>query len=414
MIVGVLGDGTAGGETLVLAQTAATVFTVNDYLSYTTLTFPAADGTGATIAIGYGMGVHNSADVTNVLTATAPTHGTLTANDEWMVRTLGPAPNGAGITAAFTALATGPAASAEFRIVICDWVMNAALLANVSTGLSALAAQGKRCTAIFRSRIPNAETGETEAAWVASVAAEYLTYEDSRICWRAGYHLVTDAMTSRQYFRANLQQLAADVVRNPRALWPCAPADPGTGLGGEPNVSLVDADGVTVGHDEGSRGDATGLANDALGNRASCEMRIAESSVRESVFNTVPWVLYAADEQIRNLPTRRLVNAITSTAIAAGLIELGAHLFFKRLTPTTGTLTPASRRALQGSIYQAVSGEFGAEIENAADAAVDTGLVQISPAITISGGNLIGVSGTVNPKIGGFVISIALTLTTQE
>lgn len=40
-------------ETLSLAQTAATVTSVNRYKTITSLVYPAADGTGATIAVGY-------------------------------------------------------------------------------------------------------------------------------------------------------------------------------------------------------------------------------------------------------------------------------------------------------------------------------------------------------------------------
>lgn len=373
--------------------------------------FVAADGTGATFTIGYSNGVHNSADATNTITSADPTYGTLNAGDIVAVRTFGPVPGASDIDAAFTALANG---SAEFSLVVCDWEMTAALLAHVTTGLDALAARGKRCTALFRPRLPDFESSETEATWLASVAAEYLSYSDSRICARGGYHLVTDAMTTRQYLRSNLQQFAADVVRVPRAEWPCAPADLDTGLGGEPNVTLVDSTGATVGHDEGVRGAATGLSNDTLGNRFACEQRITEASVREAVFNTVPWVMYASDERIRNLPTRRLANAIERVAVAAGIPKLGGKVFYTRTSPTTGILTPASRKAIQGDVYRAVAGEFGTEIDNAKDAAIDTGLVQISSSVTISGGNLVAVSGTLAPRIGGFVVSLNFTLAIQE
>lgn len=411
VIVGVLGDGTIGGETLVIAQTAAMVTSVNDYRSFTTITTPIADGTAATLAYGYAMGVHNSADVTNTIAATAPTHGTLITGDTWKVRTLGPVPGSADIDAAFEVMRT---ASADFRLLICDWPMTAALAAHVSTGLTALRTRGKRVTAIFRSRVPDFETGETEAAWSASIAAEFASFEDSHMIWRAGYGLVTDAMTGNQYLRANLQQFAADVVRSPRAQWPCAPSDPVTGLGGEPNVSLVDADGLTVGHDEGAGGTGVGLSNDTLGNRASCEMRIPESTVRESVFNTVPWTMYAADERIRNLMTRRIANAMAGVAVTAGLLSLGAHAFYTRLTPTTGTLKPESRKALQGAIYAAVSGEFKDEIDNAGDAAIDTGLVQVAAGVTISGGNLLAIAVTLKPSVGGYVLTLNITIAIQE
>lgn len=403
--------GASDTEVVNLAQTATTVFSTKAWSAVSQIAYTAGDGTGATIAIGYGQGVHNSTDAVNVLSATAPTHGTLATDDEWYSRTFAPKPGSSDIDTAFATLA---AASADFRILICDWDMTAALAARVTAGLTSLRNVGKRVTAIVRTRLPTFESSETEAAWLASVAADYASFEDSRICVRAGYGLVTDAMTGNQYKRSTLQQFAADVVRSPRAQWPCAPADPVTGLSGEPNVTLIDSTGATVGHDEGPRGAVTGLSDDTLGNRFSCEMRIPESTVRENVFNAAPWVMYAADERIRNVMVRRLANSMESVAVTAGLLQLGAKVFYTRTSPTTGILKASSRKALQGAIYQAVSGEFGTEIDNASDASVDTGLVQVSPSITISGGNLVTVSVTLAPAIGGFVLSLNITLAIKE
>jgi hypothetical protein len=338
--------------------------------------------------------------------------GTLLAGDVVKVRTHAPAPSAADIDAAFAALAS---ASLDFAVVVLDFDCTASLAAHVKSGLDLLKAVGKRVTALCRSRLPNFDASETEAAWASAVEADFVSFIDSRILVRAGYALVTDAMTGRQYRRSTLQQFAADVVRVGRANWPCAPSDRDTGLSGEPNVSLVDASGATVGHDEGPRGAVTGMSNDALGNRFSCEQRIPDPSVRESVFNAVPWVMAAPDERIRNLMVRRLANAIERVTVAAGLPKLGSKVFYTKTGLTSGVLTPASRNAIQGSIYQAVSSEFGQEIDNANDAAVDTGLVQVSPSISISGGNLVRVSVTVSPSIGGFVLALdPITLAIQE
>ena len=53
VIVGTDKNGAAISETLNLAQTAAAVTSVNRYKTITSLTYPAADGTDATVAIGY-------------------------------------------------------------------------------------------------------------------------------------------------------------------------------------------------------------------------------------------------------------------------------------------------------------------------------------------------------------------------
>lgn len=349
---------------------------------------------------------HNSADVTNTIAAATPARGTLIAGDELYVRTSAPEPSTADVDAAFAALATS---STDCALVVCDFEADAAMAAHFTTGLDLLLAQGKRCAVLCRSRLPDFEASETEATWMAAVAANYASFEDSRVSVRAGYALQTDAMTTRSYLRSTLGQFAADCVRVGRFGWPCAPADRA-----EPNVTMVDATGATLGHDEGPRGAATGLSDEGQGNRFSCEMRLPDPTRREDVFNTVPWVMYAADERIRNLMTRRLANAMERVAVAAGTPKAGGKVFYTSTGPSTGVLTASSRNAIQGSIYQAVSTEFASEIDNAADAAIDSGLVQVDPAVTVSGGNLLGISITLAPRVGGFVLSLSFTLAIQE
>lgn len=403
--------GTVGGvpvtETLNLAQTATMVTSVNAYQEITSLTYPAADGTAATIAIGYGMGVHNSADATNPIAATAPTHGTLFTGDTWNVRTLAPVPGAADVTWAFTALA---ASSAEHALVVLEFPLTPALAAVVSTGLNALAALGRDVTCLTRYRLPNFEANETEAAWGAAFASEFgAGVSDSRILIRATYHMITDAMTSRQYLRSDIAQFAADVVRVGRAEWPCAPADRPV-----PNSSLIDATGATIGHDEGPQGSFTGLSNDTLGNRGACVQRLPIAAIRQNIYNTVPWVLYASDERIRTLMVRRLANAMKRVAKAAGVPKLGARLFYTSTGPTSGVLTPSSRASVHGSIYQALQSEFGSEIDNATEAALDTGLVQVNPAVAVAPGKLLTVDVTLAPRVGGYVLELEFTLAIQE
>lgn len=359
---------------------------------------------------------HTAADAVNVVSATQPTRGTLFTNDAWFTRTFGPAPGSDDIDDAFAALVNGDASTVDFGILVCDWDMTAALAARVTAGLTALAGVGKRVTAIVRTRIPEYETDETEAEWLADVAADYADFDDSRVCVRAGYGLVTDAMTGRAYLRSTLQQFSADVVRVGLGGWPCAPADKGTGLAGEPNVTLIDDDGATVGHDEGPRGAVTGLSDDTLDNRFSCEQRLPDVSVRESVFNTFPWVMYAEDEQIRSLMARMIANSMERLAVRTSIPALGGAAFYTRTSTlaTTGLLSPEARKGIQGPIYNALSSKFAGLIGNAKDAAIDTGLVQVSQTVTVASGGRIGVSVTLAPRIAGFVVNLAITLTFQE
>src|SRR5690606_7635653 len=121
-----------------------------------------------------------------------------------------PTPGSSEIQTAFTALAES---TADFSVVILDFPMTAALAAHVTTGLNALANVGKDCVAITRTRLPDFENSEAEATWAASIIDDFADFDDSRIVVRAGYGLITDAVSTRRYLRSTLQQFAADVVR---------------------------------------------------------------------------------------------------------------------------------------------------------------------------------------------------------
>jgi hypothetical protein len=219
-------------------------------------------------------------------------------------------------------------------------------------------------------------------------------------------------MTSRLYRRSNIAQFAADVVRINRADFPDSPADQKMA-----GASIVDASGADQGHDEGPRGAFTGLSNDALGNRFSCDMRLPDYARREDVYCTVPWVMYAADERIRNLPTRRIANAMERTAVTAGNAGLGGRLFYTPATSAPGSLprlTAASRAAIHASIYSALKRDFSGDIQNADAAGLDTGLVQVNPVITVTGGNLVKVAVTLAPLVFGYLLSLDITLAVQE
>jgi hypothetical protein len=352
--------------------------------------------------------VHGSADATNQVTSSAPSAGSLLAGDVIRVRTIAPAPASGDLTTAFAAIA---ASSADMGMIVAEFDCSGTLASTLTTGLSTLRAAGKMPLMLARTRVPDAETAETDAAWNASVAADFLACYDSNIGVVASYGLLTDASTGNQYLRSPLAQVAADVARVSRADIPDMPADRMMA-----NFSLVDAAGTLVGHDEGTRGASTGLSNETLGNRFISTFRLPDPKRREEVYLTVPWVLYAADERIRNVPTRRLANAIKRVAISAGNAALGKHLFYIPATVSSpAMLTVPARNAIQASIRTALVAEFSsAEIDNLDDAAVETGLVQVPRAVTITGGNLIAMNSTIAPRIGGYLLHLSIVLAVQE
>jgi hypothetical protein len=353
---------------------------------------------------------HTIADATNTVTSSAPAAGAFTAGDVGAVRTFAPACTTADIDAAFADLVVNPV---NVGLIILDFPMTAALAAHVSSGVDDLNDIGIRPTVLCRTRIPNFESSETDAAWVTSVGTDFASFNDSRIIARAGYGLITDAMTTRQYRRSTFAQFAADVVRVPRKVWPSAPADQA-----EANVILVDSTGATVGHDEGPRGASTGLSNDSLGNRFACEQRIPDFSAMEAVYNTVPWTLAASTDRVKNLMVRRVVNAMERTAISAAKSGLGGTIEYNLADPNVPasqpTLTEVSRNAIHAVVYGALATDFATDIQNADNADIDTGLVQVASIITVSGGNLVGVSVTIAPKVLGYLVTESFTLAVQE
>ncbi len=354
------------------------------------------------------LGTDTTIEIPDVGIGWTLTGGNLVTDDTWRTRTYGPTPDTTDVDDAFVALAM---ASLDFTLIFLDFPVDSDMADHVTTGLDVLLAQGKRVTAVYRTRIPDAEMSESDADWNASIAADFFDFSDSRQVAAARYGVVTDAVTTRHYFRSTFQQFCADIVRVKRAEWPSAPADPLTGASGIPNVTLRDeVTGATIGHDEGPRGASTGLSDPTLGNRFACEQREPIPQIRESVFNCVPWVLYAADEKIKTLMARRLANAIERETVLAALPNLGGRLFYEPIgNGATGTLTEASRNLVHGTIYQALSTEFASELGNADDANTETGLVQVSPSVTVNGG-ILTLSVVVAPLFPGFVGTINVTL----
>lgn len=349
-------------------------------------------------------GVHTNPDNTNATTSPNPSAGAFAAGDIVRVRTFGPEPSSADVAAAFTAIA---ASTIDVSLVFCDFKVDATMAGVISTGLATLRNAGKRCTCFVKVRNPDFEASETDAAWNTAIAANFFSFTDSNIIKVAMYGLITDSMTARQYRRSLFSQACADVARIPRAQLPNVPADQPMA-----KCKLVDATGNTVGHDEGPRGSSTGLSNDELGNKFWCNQRLPDAARREEVYCTVPWTSYASGERIRNMGVRRLANAIERVAVTAGNATLGEDLFF--IPGASPRLTEDSRAALHATIFTALRDQFKGEILNWDDGALDNGLVQVNPAVTVSGGNLLTISVTLAPVVPGYVLKLNITLAVQE
>jgi hypothetical protein len=358
---------------------------------------------------------HTIADATNTVSAASPSAGTLLADDIAFGRTFGPAPIAADLYDGSTSPPTGALydlaiSSLPFSILVLEFPLTASLAVAVTSGLNAMASRGKvvKCTA--RTRIRDFEAGETEQEWSDAVALDFLNYDDSRIMPHAGYGLVTDALTGRRYLRSTMAQVAADEIAGTISTWTGSPNASPSGMS---NVSLADDSGADVGHDEGPRGTGTGLANFDLGNRFSCLFR----DVDERVWTTVPSVLYGEAERIRNGPARRTVNAIKRVARAAAFTSLGGKIHYERADASVPgslpTLPESTRLGLQATIFAALA-IFADDIDNADDGAIETGLVQVSKTVTVTNGNLVSLTITVAPELGGLVVEENIIIAVQE
>ncbi len=358
---------------------------------------------------------HTIADATNVVTSPTPTAGSVNALDEVAVRTIGPAPAAADLydgssdppTGALYDLAMG---STPFSLLVLEFPLTAALAVAVTNGLNAMASRGKVVTCLARSSDRDWENDETEQEWSDRIAAEWLTYDDSRITVIPDFGHITDAMTGRVYLRSRFAQIAADIVAAGISTWAGSPNAAPSGMS---NVSTVNANGDDVGHDEGPRGTGTGLADFVQGNRFLCLFR----DVDERVWTTVPSVLYGDGERIRNVMARRTVNAIKRVARAAAFTSLGGKIHYNKADPNVPgslpTLPQTERTGLQSVVLQALA-IFADDIDNASDANITTGLVQVGQTVTVTGGNLVSITITVAPEIAGYIVSEDIIIAVQE
>lgn len=355
-------------------------------------------------------GVHGSADSTNTITAYTPIPGTLVAGDVFFVRTTAPQPSASDVDAAFVALAKS---TRYFGIVILAFDMTAAMVAHVTTGLEALKSRNKFAWALGSARGPN--VGESDSQWTTAISAAYPigTTDEQRLVLRAAYGWETDARTANVYLRRNFAQFCADVIRVPINAPPCAPVDqPATG------VALWDSSDNQVGHDEGPRGGATGLSDNASGNRFATDASAQDPLLGNAVFYQVPWTLAGATDAIKTMPQLRVVTSVQRAAFTAAAQINGALLAYTDPDPSipgdTHHLTEPARMLVHGQIYGALAERFAGILTNADDADPDTGLVVVNSAITVAAGNLIGGTYTLNLEMPGMLLSIAGAIKVQE
>ena len=106
----------------------------------------------------------------------------------------------------------------------------------------------------------------------------------------------------------------------------------------------------------------------------------------------------------------------------------GKSTIVKLPIDSAGTTMPAGTLLTMGVTANANMGAFilsGAaaldavgillnEFTNAADAGLDTGLIQVSPNVTLSGGDIVGLAVTAAPKFPGYAKDLSFTIAVQR
>lgn len=358
---------------------------------------------------------HTIADATNVVTSASPAAGTLNTGDLIKVRTNAPTPDPADIYDGSTSPPTGAMAllgnSAQaFSMVAFDFPCDSTMQATITQGLNYMESRGKDVACVIRTRIP--DEGESETGWATSVADDFRTVFDYRITRRAGYGLVTDALTGRRYFRSTFVALVASLVRVPLVIWANSPSDrPQDG------VRLSEDDGADVGHDEGARGTSAVLSDETLGNLFSCDFRSSRAANPESAFGSFPFTAAGPTQAIKSLPLLRVIYAVRREALRAAFTETGGIVAFNSADPTVfgsvPTLPQATRLGLQGAILRRLSARFQGVIQNPDDTDIESGLVRIPTVATVSQSLMVSIAGALSVRAFGYLINVSLPISIQ-
>lgn len=374
------------------------------------IAFAAADGTGATIQIGYSNGVHNSADATNTITADDPTYGTLLTDDQWS-ETVSTPPRwavgdlytaGSPPTGAFRAIAQS---SSSFAMIAITEPVVAGDFATLTAALNYLASSeggSKDVTLIVRFRDPS--SGETDAAYIAAFRVFAQANQDDRICCVVGNGWLTDAFRAFVYRRSGMPAVLARIQSMqaiPGNLGQRMAQHPGAvARGALENFSLVDDDGnpVSQAHDEILVGGIDGPINSVGGGLTFYYQRL--STLAGTYVSQAP-VMHPSTSDCLTLMDRRVLNGVKSVARTMAWLEIqGANIF----DAETLALDDDIRNAIQAKISKAIKDRYSKEFQNPDD----PNLVSIDPTVSVDGSR-VTIAGTVNVRLFGYTDVVALT-----
>jgi hypothetical protein len=358
--------GLADTDTVTVSQIAGTATAVKRFLADDDLliTYGAGGGTGALISIGTTAAAHNSADVTNTITTADPARGTVVAGDIIRVSTNAPAWGNTQLASAFTALADS---DHEPSMLLISGRILPANLPTITTGLNALEAAGKRCVLVAQAR--KRTDGETAAQWRAALETEWDGVEDYRVsvCAGDGLATFTNGNTTLQYARGFSTQAMRRLmeIQRYRTAWEVE-------LGRLEDFTISDANGIVIGHDEGT---SPGLK----AAKFWTVYRAKSSLVGRYAFLNFDMTRYPPTSRVRSVRVNRITNRMIIEIQAVGLGLLGKTYDVTRTSATTGTLSQAAIDAIKPKFAAPIINGFQNDISdwNASD------LITIGSSVTI-------------------------------
>jgi hypothetical protein len=360
--------GLADTETVTISQTAGIATATKRFLATgISIAFAAGDGTDATISIGTTAAAHNSADVTNTISAADPSRGTLVAGDIIRAQTFAPYPSVDDLADGFATLA---ASDLTPGIVLIPGRTPASYGPTITAGLDVMKAAGKPCQAIVQAR--RATSGESQQQLRDALETEWDdTDKRIHVCSTDALCTITEGSATRavakQRFTGFASNFAVRRVVNPfyDTTWKVQPALEG--------VTLVDSNGALVGHDEPAD----------VETRLQLLYRVPNADLGRPTVPSIDYCLSGEEDRETELRVNLIRDEIERVINAWAWGQVGVLASVTRLTPTSGRLNETKRQDLQRTAAAALSSRPGLAIGIADINAPD--LVVIDALVTLSG-----------------------------
>lgn len=357
---------------LLHAADSPTVHNSDDITSFAALPVAATNGVTAValanaIRLAYAVHAanavaHDAADVTNVITATAATTGTIVAGDIIRLPTIAPLFDDDGLAAAIDSLPFYQGQQSG-GICIAGALDTEEMWTALINGLDALELQQRPCSAMVEWRVP--EAGETETEYRAAFEAfRSGLARDNRVSWYTGggrYYPTEVRQTLQQHFRTSLALAAARHVslryeQSPALVDPIGrslSATPSTYGGPLRGYRIYGDDFERIGHDEASDPGLSEL------------LSVTTKSYPQeggAAFLTEPFTFRPENDTVYLMPIRRIAN-VAKRLIYFRLTRLIQTLLLR--APGTTQMSEAEANKINAQVLAELRAELKGRVTDA-------------------------------------------------